>query len=93
MSLHASRNTTRIGKLFPKLCADMTFSESSAAGARCRLGCRAVDRQAIRYFFNGLTKQRSENIRNHLVACVRCRRKLEAFAKIWFLNGRRNART
>jgi hypothetical protein len=67
----------------------MSFSESSPAGARCTLSCQAVDRQAIRYFFNGLPKERSESIRSHLADCPRCRSKLEIFAKVWFLDGER----
>jgi hypothetical protein len=48
-----------------------------------------VDRQAIRYFFNGLPKERSDSIRSHLAGCSRCRGKLELFARVWFLDGER----
>ena len=67
----------------------MSVPESSPAGARCTLSCEAVDRQAIRYFFNGLPKGRSETIRSHLAGCPRCRSKLEVFARVWFLDGER----
>jgi hypothetical protein len=48
-----------------------------------------VDRQAIRYFFNGLAEGRSESIRSHLAMCPRCRSKLEILARIWFRDGER----
>jgi len=48
-----------------------------------------VDRQAIRYFFNGLPEGRSESIRSHLASCARCRNKLEVFARVWLLDGER----
>jgi hypothetical protein len=52
-----------------------------------------VDRQAIRYFFNGLTETRSARIRSHLAGCLRCRSKLEVFARVWFLDGERRKAT
>jgi hypothetical protein len=67
----------------------VSFPESSPAGAPCALSCQAVDRQAIRYFFNGLPKERSDSIRSHLAGCSRCRGKLELFARVWFLDGER----
>jgi hypothetical protein len=48
-----------------------------------------VDRQAIRYFFNGLPRGRSDSIRSHLAGCPRCRTKLEVFARVWFLDRER----
>jgi hypothetical protein len=67
----------------------MSISESLPAGAQYMLSCQAVDRQAIHYFFNGLSKGRSERIRSHLADCPRCRSKLEIFARVWFLDGER----
>jgi hypothetical protein len=42
-----------------------------------------VDREAVRYFFNGLPRRRREAVRVHLAGCPRCRRKLEVFAAAW----------
>jgi anti-sigma factor RsiW len=55
------------------------------------LSCEAADREAIRYYFNGLPKGRKEAVRAHLAECARCRRKLEAFEEGWLLDGRRRA--
>jgi hypothetical protein len=67
----------------------VNFPESSPLSTPCTLTCEAVDRQAIRYFFNGLPEERSESIRNHLAMCLRCRSKLEVFARVWFRDGQR----
>jgi hypothetical protein len=48
-----------------------------------------VDREALRYFFNGLSRPRREAIRAHLAWCPRCRRKLEVFEAVWVRKGRR----
>jgi hypothetical protein len=55
------------------------------------LSCAAADREAIRYYFNGLPKRRKEAVRAHLAECPRCRRKLEAFEAAWLLDGQRRA--
>jgi hypothetical protein len=56
---------------------------------RRRLSCDAVDRQAVRFFFNGLPRRRREAVRDHLADCPRCRCKLEVFAAVWLRAGRR----
>jgi hypothetical protein len=42
-----------------------------------------VDRAAIRYFFNDLLTEDREAIQTHLRGCSRCRKKLEAFERVW----------
>jgi hypothetical protein len=48
-----------------------------------------VDREALRYFFNGLPQSRREAIRGHLAGCPRCRRKLQVFEAVWVRKGGR----
>jgi hypothetical protein len=52
---------------------------------RFRLSCEAVDRQAVRYFFNGLPRGQREALRRHLLGCPRCLKKLEVFGRAWAL--------
>jgi hypothetical protein len=61
----------------------VSVPESRRFPARPDVSCREVDGEAIRYFFNGLSKERRENVRTHLAQCSRCRRKLEVFARLW----------
>jgi Putative zinc-finger len=61
----------------------VSVPESRQFRARQDVSCRDVDREAIRYFFNGLAKERREAIGAHLAQCPRCRRKLEVFARLW----------
>jgi hypothetical protein len=53
--------------------------------------CEAVDGEAVRYFFNGLPRERSGAVRTHLTECPRCQRKLEVFEGVWVREGRRRA--
>jgi hypothetical protein len=46
-----------------------------------------VDREALRYFFNGLPRARRETIRAHLAWCSRCWRKLLVFEAVWVRKG------
>ena len=49
--------------------------------------CEAVDREAVRYFFNGLPKARGRAVAAHFAGCPRCRRKLAVLAVVWALAG------
>jgi hypothetical protein len=51
--------------------------------AEAPLSCQAVDRQAVRYFFNGLPRKRRQDIHDHLMGCPRCLRKLQVFERAW----------
>jgi hypothetical protein len=53
------------------------------------LPCAVVDREALRYFFNGLPRPRRGAIRAHLAWCLRCRRKLQVFEAVWVRKGSR----
>ena len=57
--------------------------ELSQSGIPLTLSCEAVDRAAIRYFFNDLLTEDREAIQTHLRGCSRCRKKLEAFERVW----------
>jgi hypothetical protein len=62
---------------------------SKTANGGLGLPCAVVDRDALRYFFNGLSRQRRAAIRAHLASCPRCRRKLQVFEAVWVRKGRR----
>jgi hypothetical protein len=61
----------------------VSVPESRRFQTRGALSCWDVDGEALRYFFNGLPKERREDIRTHLARCRRCRRKLKVFARVW----------
>jgi len=54
-----------------------------------RASCQVVDREAVRYFFNGLPKDQTEVIRVHLRECPRCRGRLKVFESAWVDVGKR----
>ena len=62
---------------------------SETANGGSGLPCAAVDREAVRYFFNGLPRSRREAIGAHLAGCPRCRRKLQVFEAVWVRKGSR----
>jgi hypothetical protein len=61
----------------------VSVPESRRSPARQEVSCRDVDGEAIRYFFNGLPKERRDEVQTHLAQCPRCRRKLDLFAHLW----------
>ena len=61
---------------------------SKTANGGPGLTCAVVDREALRYFFNGLPRPRREAIGAHLAGCPRCRRKLQVFEAVWVRKGR-----
>jgi hypothetical protein len=42
-----------------------------------------VDGEAVRYFFNEVSAEVHEALRNHLAGCPRCQKKLELFETAW----------
>lgn len=61
--------------------------ERFPGGAGC--SCRAADRQAVRYFFNGLPNGRRAALQAHLRLCSRCRGKLAIFRQVWIQDRQR----
>jgi len=61
----------------------VSVPESRRIRAREEVSCRDVDGEAIRYFFNGLPKERRGAVQTHLAQCPQCRRKLDLFARLW----------
>jgi hypothetical protein len=58
----------------------------------CRqLTCATVDREAVSYFFNGLSAKRRTLVRAHLSQCHRCQVKLDVFASVWIHHGQQAA--
>jgi hypothetical protein len=47
-----------------------------------------VEGPAIRHFFNGLPEGPRQAVCDRLAHCIRCRRKLGAFATAWAVRGR-----
>jgi hypothetical protein len=59
---------------------------------RAPVFCNFVDQHAVRYFFTAREAGVPAGVESHLIGCLRCRRKLQVFARVWRWDGQRRAR-
>jgi hypothetical protein len=79
----SGRSAGRDGRTVTGFDKGEAMNSPQPARTEAPLSCQAVDRQAVRYFFNGLPRKRCRRIDAHLMSCPRCLRKLQVFERAW----------